>query len=805
MRGRPVEGLLAAAATVVSAWPVTTLLQGHAWFGRGLLLVLVVAGTGMLARAARVPGWLVVVGQVVLVVLVTAWLFTTGQLWHGLPGPESFDRAVALVTEAIRSMNRYAAPAPATPGLVFITVGLFGLVAVAVDYLAVTRRTPAVAGLPLLVAFLVSASNSGAALNPVYFLAIAAVWLLLLARQGSAYLRRWGTGAASPSTPVPTVGDTTGVSAYASLARSLGVVVLVAAVVLPAVLPHLPPTYLAQGLGRNPNAQGHGNGTVGFNETLDLKASLTSRDHTPVLRYRTKDPAPPPLRVSVTADYDASSGRWLPRGSDGGGSEEAEEGRHPTPSAIGLSSDVPRDRWSMTVVANGLRAPQVATPFPLLRGDFDGVGWWVTSDSQVTRAVEQPERYAVTYLELSPQGTLPKEIREATNTGPLPRGASEQDLQLPERSAQKIREVAARVTRDQQTVLQKAVAIQDWLRDPLRFTYSLKLAPPVRGQDGETLDPIRHFLRTKRGYCVQFATAMIMMSRAEGIPARMAVGFLPGDYSTGTDLWNITQADAHAWPELYLPGLGWTRFEPTPSVRSGLPPMYAIDLGTGSTGSVGGAAQGGRQDGAPAPLPPQRRPDLPGALSPGTTAAPAQSPWPWFVAAGLLAALALGSAVVPLAARRRRRAARAQAGGPRERVEAQWEGFLSRLDDLGVDRPVGRTPRQLHAHYVRQLGLVPPAADALGRVLAVVERSRYAPPGDDVDADIRPDLRVVLRDAESRLGWRTRLIAALWPVTGRRAVREAVGGWRRAVPDAASGLGDRLRGRSRRASGSTAP
>src|ERR1019366_6227615 len=118
----------------------------------------------------------------------------------------------------------------------------------------------------------------------------------------------------------------------------------------------------------------------------------------------------------------------------------------------------------------------------------------------------------------------------------------------------------------------KAMVIQRYLRTTGGFTYSLILAPPAKGQSGSSAgyDPLTNFLVTKQGYCVQFATAMVMMSRAAGIPARMAIGFLPGTLDHGT--WTVTASDAHTWPEPYLDGMGWTRFEPTPS--RGVLPAY---------------------------------------------------------------------------------------------------------------------------------------------------------------------------------------------------------------------------------------
>src|SRR5699024_766584 len=85
--------------------------------------------------------------------------------------------------------------------------------------------------------------------------------------------------------------------------------------------------------------------------------------------------------------------------------------------------------------------------------------------------------------------------------------------------------------------------------------------------------PIEHFLTTQQGYCVQFATAMVMMARYQGVPARMAVGFLPGEREPDGS-YTVIASLAHTWPELWIDGMGWVRFEPTPGVRTGPPPRY---------------------------------------------------------------------------------------------------------------------------------------------------------------------------------------------------------------------------------------
>ena len=80
---------------------------------------------------------------------------------------------------------------------------------------------------------------------------------------------------------------------------------------------------------------------------------------------------------------------------------------------------------------------------------------------------------------------------------------------------------------------------------------------------------IQFLTKTKEGYCQQFAFGMAVLARLAGIPARVVVGYTQGSF-IGNDNWQVKTSDAHAWPELYFPGDGWLRFEPTPPNAAGL-------------------------------------------------------------------------------------------------------------------------------------------------------------------------------------------------------------------------------------------
>jgi transglutaminase-like putative cysteine protease len=131
-------------------------------------------------------------------------------------------------------------------------------------------------------------------------------------------------------------------------------------------------------------------------------------------------------------------------------------------------------------------------------------------------------------------------------------------LQLPDNLSPRITELARSITAEAETPYDKATAITDYLRSAI--TYSPTVEPPPEGTD-----PLVWFLFDSRtGFCNYYATAEVLLLRSAGIPARMVVGFAQGEYEP-PDKYTIREKDAHAWPEVYFPGVGWVEFEPTGS------------------------------------------------------------------------------------------------------------------------------------------------------------------------------------------------------------------------------------------------
>lgn len=174
-------------------------------------------------------------------------------------------------------------------------------------------------------------------------------------------------------------------------------------------------------------------------------------------------------------------------------------------------------------------------------------------DDFVALAVDADEYTVVSYV---PQPTV-EDLRAAEDA--YTPEIAERYVALPEipgrvaALAQEIVDTAGAVTR-----YDKARAIESYLRG---YTYDLEVAPPPLDQD-----IVEYFLfDLQRGYCDYSASAMVVMLRSVGVASRYASGYGMGTYDYLQERWRVTGQNAHAWAEVYFPGLGWIEFEPTPT------------------------------------------------------------------------------------------------------------------------------------------------------------------------------------------------------------------------------------------------
>nr|WP_276273925.1 transglutaminase domain-containing protein [Halomicroarcula sp. GDY20] len=150
--------------------------------------------------------------------------------------------------------------------------------------------------------------------------------------------------------------------------------------------------------------------------------------------------------------------------------------------------------------------------------------------------------------------TTPRQLRAAGTA--YPDRIADSYLQLPESTPDRVGETTATLTANADDPYETALVVQQWLRN--NRGYSLDVDRPER----DVADRFLHAMN--EGYCVYFATTMAVMLRTQGVPARMAVGYTPGE-RVDENRWVVRGLDSHAWVEVFFPDHGWIEFDPTPS------------------------------------------------------------------------------------------------------------------------------------------------------------------------------------------------------------------------------------------------
>ena len=728
---------IAALATLLAATTLSTLVGGVLWFVEVLLAVGVVAVVGAVSgRLLRHPA-LVVVAQLAAVGLLLSWLYAFPEAIYGvLPGSGSLDRLVALTQDGARITREFGPPAPAVPGLRLLVTGGLALVAIAVDVVAVGMRQPAVAGVPLLAVYCVPAALASGGLDWYWFILAGAGFLLLVASDSADRVSRWGrvlTGEGGQTAPMAATG------------RRVGALALGAAVLLPTLVPGLSEGLFpgsGDGFG---NGRGEGTITV-VNPILSLRDDLTARDDTVVLSYTTNQTDPEPLRIVTVDTFDGDT--WKPSTGEVPRDQIAAEG---LPVPPGLDPETDEATLRTTITIETLRQGWLPAPYPPTVIDVDE-RWLYEADTFniVGDGIGTSEGlvYTVRHLDVDPS---PEQLASAP---PAPEDVVERWTALPEDMPEVIAETARQVagTGDDFT---QATALQTYFRSG-DFDYTVD-APEENGSTA-----IGDFLVRQNGYCVHFASAMAVMARSLGIPARVAVGFLPGaEQPDGS--YEVSLKDAHAWPELYFSGYGWMRFEPTPSARSGQLPVWAAPLPDSATPPVPVPAPAPSQGQVPEGGASTNEPTGDGGFDLGAVLAAV----PWRVVAGVAVVLAVvaSPALMALAVRRRRWR---RAKDPVARAEAAWLNLTERLSDLGRPWPSSLTPRQAEAGTAETLD--DEGRAALHRLARAVEHARYALTPAPTD-ELRRDVSTVLKDVEHAAPARQRLTAALLPRSGAEHLR----------------------------------
>jgi len=705
------------------------------WLGTALLctlgLVLRRRGAGVsLTFATQLLG--LVVGSLVLAYAISG-------------DPDLVARYSRLWARGVLHMQTQSSPMAPDPGVLLIFVTTICLVAALADLVVSGLDRPAWAIAPLATLFAVPAIGLGFDTGVLSFACLALGYLAVLVADGLNRASAWDRGLSADSSlstsfRTGATGARSGSSAGPAVWRAAGLLAA-PSVVLALVLAVLLPTISLPGLGLGSGFGG--NGPLQLTDpSLDLKRNLNQPTNRVVFRYTTNRPGGVYLRMAALPQFSSAGfGNTQIRLNTGSALSEPP----------GYSGQVPpvrtTDITSVNFSSQYLPAPYAA------RGFTAGGDWSYNSESlTIVSSDNQADQltnlsYEVRSWDIAPSATdLARAGAGAPSDGDV---TSEVPRDLPP----SLVDLSRRVTREADTPYAKAAAIQAYLRDPDNFTYDVQQRP------GNGYQALVNFLTVdKRGYCEQFASAMAMMARVNGIPSRVAVGFLPGTQSG--DRYDVSVRDMHAWPELYFTGYGWVRFEPTPGVQTGSPPPWTVPTNESAQPSESASASAAPSTTAPSETaaPSTAPQDEPAATTETTTSVPWRAIG--LVAGGFVLLLLLA---VPATLRVRRRRARLDGTGPTdEQVEAAWAELRDTVLDFGGTWPEG-TPRSVG----REVGnrLEPADREDLGRVATLVERARYAPDlGDPTQARDLPGTTASLRTALSAPAGRgQRLRAFLLP------------------------------------------
>ncbi|MGR4883606.1 transglutaminaseTgpA domain-containing protein [Streptomyces sp. LARHCF249] len=771
MSGRARVTLFAALATLLTAWSMVPLVESAGWLLQAALLLAVQSAVGAGARRVPLARSLTVAVQLLASLLILTVLFAgKGESTGNGPLAYLVTDFGALFQRGVQDVGEFAIPAPLTDGIRLLLVSGVLLIGLLVDALAVTLRTAAAAGLPLLALYSVAAGLSGGGEASWFsFLLAGCGYLMLLLAESRDRLAQWGrVFGAAPRERVSAASGLGGgkegrLTAPVRTGRRIGAMALGLALAVPAALPAL-----GGGLLGGPGdgeAEGGVGGTISaVNPLVSLQSNLNAQDNRVVLKYRTDNPQQGEQYLRILALDEFNGVKWEASG------RALTDVPPQLPNPPGLGGNI---RQAAAEVQTNVSAADNYTqrylPMPYPATSVDIKGRWRFEPAGRTLVGDQlgKDRFQnVQGAQYSVRSLLLKPTAQQLRTAPEPDPAVRAEYtKLPDNLPQVVADTARQVTQGAKDDYTRAVKLQDFFAVNGGFRYNTKTA------SGTGPGAVARFLADKEGFCIHFAFSMAAMSRSLGIPARVAVGFTPGEKQPDGSV-NVSMRDAHAWPELYFEGVGWTRFEPTPRAGINVPDYSRVQAPAAQPSAPAALpSQGAAQPSAA----PSKTDDCPpelkklgecGAAAPkqsasggGGPSVPALLGW-----AGVVAAV-LGLPLLPMLWRGRVRARRLGSG----EVPAAWRELGDAAWDVGVRPDEALSPRRA-AVRVAELGrLDAEAAGAVHRVAGALERALYAPPGAaGAYAGLADDVLLARAGLLAGVGRLARLRALLLPRSAAR-------------------------------------
>jgi transglutaminase-like putative cysteine protease len=681
----------------------------------------------LLAAVASAAGLAVAIGLMIFFPTTWHWLPTLETLRHA-------SDAAGLVGEQARVQ---VAPAPPLPPLMLAAVTALWAAVFSSHALAFRAGSPLLSLLPpaALVAFADTVLEDF--VKPWYGVVFLVAALAVIFADSLRRVQGWGPIWEGP-------GSRARLSATASRgARKVAVATVAVAAMVPVIVP---------GFGSKAvfdlSSTG-GDDRVRIDPLVSIQASLQRSDPREVFTVQTNRPSY--WRMMSLPEFDGTSFR--PAGT------EQDRSIGPDTQLILTTDDT--DLITQTFqVTSDLDLSELGLPvaYPPTNVDAPGISLEYDADTGTiaTGELDAGTRYHVASLPIVP---TPAALETEVFLEP---SQNARYTQLPSDLPPEIADLAREWTAGAQSDYERVLAIQDHLNDESVFTYDENV--PARDDSFTLLD----FLTvTHAGFCQQFASAMAVMLRTLGIPARLALGFTAGDWNPDTHTTTVTTDDAHAWVEVLFPTFGWLAFEPTPHRINPIALPYTnpgVDCSTTpfGCGDASPAGPGGTADGTAGTgnLPGQLRQLITKEQLQGTQVGSRIGPLPgsepasilvptgrtlargWILLVLALMGLVL-AAIPPARAAGRRTRLRRASHEPRRLILATYDVFTERAADLGYARTPGET---LHEYRGRLAATGTMSDGHLDRLTTIAGRAAYS--ADDPDRD---DARAATQAADTTL------------------------------------------------------
>ena len=556
-------------ATVATSLAFLPALSQQRCIALGALVGAAAVALGALLRRLSFPVVVVLLAQ--LVTIPALLLLSYGKhLAYGIfPTMATFEALSHQLRAGVHVAQAYAAPAPASVGLLLMVVFFIATMAALADFIALGLGRVPLAGLPLLALYTVPVAALADGVPFYGFLPGAACYVALLMADERDRLAHWGRLVTRVS-PAPSAVQRMDTSGLTAAGRRISLLALSAAVLLPIFVPGFSNTLFGHPVGKG---QGSGSGgQLSFEDPMVSLVSSLRRPKAVDLLTVAGDIEPQYLRLAALDLPGPDS--WTVRPLDLGTTVPLSE---VLPRPTGMATDVAVEPHEMTIsLADAFPGDSAWLPVPYLAHTVGVDGHWgyVPSDQTVTATSELSiadlPPYDVSYSTMD----LP-EPRLKT-AGPPPTAIVQRYGEVPADIPSVVAETALAVTTGARDNYERALLLQNFFRDHDEFSYDLTAGY------GYGYQAMAKFLDQRRGFCQHFAATMAMMARTLGIPSRVMVGFLQHDSRSG-DRYVFSSDKVHSWPELYFEGVGWVRFEPTQGVGAPFPQWAQHTSGPSTT------------------------------------------------------------------------------------------------------------------------------------------------------------------------------------------------------------------------------